>query len=62
MSGMHDCPGGCGLPVPYRKLACGKCWYRLPLDMRRDLTAARGRDLRLVGDALIWYRENGATA
>jgi hypothetical protein len=60
----HDCPGGCGLPVPQRQLACRSCWYRLPADLRRAITSNWKRDLdahRLnLVDAVQWYRENPA--
>lgn len=61
MSG-HRCPGGCSRYVPQRQVACRSCWYRLPLDLRRPITATYQRDpeahLDALLDALRWYREN----
>jgi hypothetical protein len=55
----HDCPGGCGQSVPHRLLACGRCWHLLPAEQRKAITQARGAErLRLVGEAVGWYREN----
>lgn len=61
----HDCPGGCGRPVPRGLLACPACWSLLPAEMRRRVLHARGRDLTLISEALTWYRanvRNGCTA
>jgi hypothetical protein len=55
----HECPGGCGREVPHNKLACPDCWWLLPIDMRKAITGARGRNrLQLVGEAVGWYREH----
>jgi hypothetical protein len=62
----HDCPGGCGRPVPYQRFACGPCWYRLPVALRRAITsgwAHRADDpavhRRAMTDATEWYRDQG---
>lgn len=53
----HDCPGGCGTKVAQSRLACRLCWYLLPADLRRRVSA-RGRSLTVVAEALRWYRDN----
>jgi len=63
MSGRtHDCPGGCGRQVFTHMFACRADWYRLPLDLRRPITATYGRDrdahLEAMGDAMTWYAEH----
>jgi hypothetical protein len=58
---MHDCPGGCGSQVPRHLFACKPCWWRLPADLRRPITATHGVDVRAhraaMADAMRWYRE-----
>ncbi len=58
----HDCPGGCGVQVSKRLLACGSCWWLLPTLMRDEIRRLSGGDriahLGAVGDALIWFRTN----
>ena len=55
----HACPGDCGQHVPQRLLACDSCWWLLPAPQRDEIRRATGMDrLRLIGDALIWFREN----
>jgi hypothetical protein len=56
----HDCPGGCGRAVPHRLLACGPCWYELPVSLRRAVIDTYRRDRRAHADAVVracaWYR------
>lgn len=56
----HECPGGCGRPVARQHLACRACWYRLPADLRRPISATYRRDfgahLAAMSDATDWYR------
>lgn len=54
---MHACPGGCGVMVKHRHVACPACWYLLPEPLRRAIThpGARSR-LAGVAEALTWYR------
>ena len=40
----HGCPGGCGRQVPYHHFSCRNCWYRLPPDLRRPISANYQRD------------------
>jgi hypothetical protein len=58
----HTCPGGCGREVPGHLYACKPCWYRLPQDLRRPISANYGRDpeahAQAMRDARRWYREN----
>lgn len=57
----HACPGGCGSAVPHHKLSCLNCWGLLPAQVRRAVTRAAPADrLRVVGEALRWFRENVA--
>lgn len=35
----HNCPGGCGRTVPVELFACRRCWYRMPLFLRRWITS-----------------------
>lgn len=61
----HDCPGGCGRQVTHDRLACRRCWYRLPSGLRgriwrawwggSDSRAAHGRAIR---EAEQWFRDN----
>jgi hypothetical protein len=69
----HDCPG-CGAPgVPYGRLSCTPCWFRLPVPIRGRITRAwrsltrwpHDSDLlaahrKAVADAGEWYRDNPA--
>lgn len=61
---VHDCPG-CGSPgVPNFKLACVRCWYRLPASIRTAVSEGwvlRGVDggeahRAALHDAFEWYR------
>lgn len=62
----HICPGGCGITsVPYARLACRACWYKLPIHLRDMINAtyelrgnAEGRRAHAlaVADARRWYR------
>jgi hypothetical protein len=58
----HDCPGSCGRQVPYHHFACRNCWYRLPMDLRRPISANWQRDAvahaEAMADALQWYGQN----
>jgi hypothetical protein len=59
----HDCPGGCGTPVARARLACRRCWYRLPEPMRDAVNTAyhsgdRLGHRRAVAAASTWYRDN----
>lgn len=64
MSSRHECPGGCGNPVPRAQLACRPCWFRLPDPLRNDIWRAwrlRPHDAGVahqwaVAAALNWYR------
>jgi len=64
-AGPHDCPGGCGRRVAHDRFACRACWYRLPVELRRPISAAFGRDYgahaQAMLDALDWYRANRPT-
>lgn len=60
----HDCPG-CDEPgVPFRMLACRRCWARLPGDLQtavyRGLRRGWHSDAHLaaLADAAAWYRAN----
>jgi hypothetical protein len=37
MAPPHDCPGECGRQVAYELLACRRCWYRLPSEIRASV-------------------------
>lgn len=58
----HACPGNCGAQVFTHQFACRTDWYRLPLEIRRDITSNYRRDraahLEAMGDAMQWYTEN----
>ena len=61
MNPPHDCPGGCGAPIPYHLLACRADWYRLPADLREPFGRHRIgtlAHLRAVSAAYAWYRAN----
>jgi hypothetical protein len=58
----HKCPGGCGLMVAYARLACPRCWGRLPQPLRAAVTsgwARKGTDplrhIRAVRAAMAWF-------
>lgn len=48
------------MQVPKQLLACPSCWYLLPAELRNQVTRKVGtiEHLGVVGDALVWYREN----
>lgn len=61
----HHCPGGCGGQVAFEMLACSRCWFRLPVALRRALNfcyprrqirPAAWEDARTA--CLAWYRQN----
>ena len=58
----HNCPGSCGLQVPYHPFSCRSCWYRLPMDLRRPISGNWQRDpvahAAAMLDAKQWYAEN----
>lgn len=60
----HACPGGCGAKVTYAQLACRTCWFRLPVTIRREVTAGwvdnKARHRAAVVVALAWYRDDNA--
>lgn len=68
----HPCPGGCGIPdVPHHRLACPRCWARLPLKLRQLINAtyalrhdqqARRDHWQALVDARRWYAENPPSA
>lgn len=64
VAGCHDCPGGCGRPVPRRHFACQGCWYRLPVELRRPISMTyrtdTGAHLAAMADAADWYRTQRA--
>jgi hypothetical protein len=62
----HDCPG-CGRPgINPNRLACPRCWYRLPVSLRGAVVASWRKAAgvgspahrRALADALAWYRAN----
>jgi len=64
----HPCPGQCGQTVAHDKLACRRCWFRLPTNIRQWVSAAwlhRARDPRSHRAALAaaskWYRDQTTT-
>lgn len=66
---VHECPGGCGVRVAYVRLACNRCWARLPKPLRDDVLLAYRwrkddpmRHLRAVSKALEWFRDQRPTA
>ena len=62
----HACAGGCRRQVPSYHFACPDCWWRLPSEMRDQLTATHGRDpaahVEAMLSAIAWYREELPTA
>jgi hypothetical protein len=64
----HECPGGCGAQVRRTVLSCAPCWRRLPLNMRTPIQQAYRRPgrggrmayLRLVSEAIQWFRQNSS--
>lgn len=58
-SPVHACPGDCGRDVKVDLFACRPCWYRLPLALRRSITAAWRRDAAAhsqhMATARAWY-------
>lgn len=58
----HPCPGGCGVPVPYRQFACPSCWYRLPYGLRQPITQNYRRDFASHAAAMRegrrWFQDN----
>ena len=58
----HSCPGCGRAGIPVNLLACRPCWFRLPIDLRRPVTATFRRDntahLDAVIAALDWYADN----
>lgn len=57
----HDCPGCHRTGVPYERLACPTCWYRLPAELARAVTSTWGRDPAAHADAVVaavaWYAQ-----
>lgn len=64
--GMHRCPGRCGRSTT--KIACPRCWRRLPRALQVEITAtasaltreAQEHRRRVVTDARDWWLENPA--
>jgi hypothetical protein len=61
----HRCPGGCGAPVARHLFACRGDWYRLPLDLRWEISATYhgpggsvARHYAAMRVAIAWYRDN----
>jgi len=54
----HDCPGGCGVKVAHRRLACPSCWYLLPEPLRQAVQRGAPNRLTAVSEALQWYRQH----
>lgn len=58
------CPGCEATDVPRYKVACPRCWYRLPAELRKEILASYRRDphsmghIRLVAEAYDWLREH----
>jgi hypothetical protein len=57
----HPCPG-CRQPgVPFERLACRKCWFVLPQEIRnriwRYYRSNAVQHHQAVRDALRWYAE-----
>lgn len=59
---LHACPGNCNTRVPPRHVACRPCWWRLPAEIRKDITATYRRDMaahrQALQAAIQWYRDN----
>lgn len=62
----HKCPG-CGREgIPYARVSCRDCWYRLPPELQRAITRAYAGGsgqgsiphLRALAEAINWYRAN----
>jgi hypothetical protein len=55
----HVCPGCRRAQVAWHLFACRPCWYRLPLEKRRAITDAYGRNpaahRAAMTDAINWY-------
>ena len=61
--GFHRCPCDCGGHVPNRLYSCKPSWFRLPRDLRQQITGNRiGSEEHALGmiDARRWFRENPA--
>lgn len=58
----HDCPGGCGRPVPQHHFACRPDWYRLPAELQLAIKANYRRDpaahMQAMADSIAWYADN----
>lgn len=56
------CPSCRAVEVPRHRFACRPCWFRLPADLRREITANYRRNpavhLQAIRDGLRWYRDN----
>lgn len=68
----HPCPGGCNITdVPHHRLACARCWQRLPAELRDLINRtyrlrhtgadARRNHVQALYDAHRWYRLHPAT-
>lgn len=61
MSYHHPCPGGCGRQVPNRLFACKDCWWRLPRELRLEISRTHRRDpighAEAMADASAWFAE-----
>lgn len=58
----HECPCGCGVPIPRARLSCPASWFRLPTEMRTAIQANYQRDFlmhaRAVSAAIQWLKDN----
>lgn len=62
MSETHDCPCGCGAPVPRHRFACRQGWYALPARLRSRISGSYLIDpdehAKAMAEALRWYADN----
>lgn len=65
----HRCPGGCRSMVEYDRVACYPCWWRLPIEYRKNINDTyKNRDNvpsawhQAHAEAAAWYKANPAGA
>lgn len=53
---MTACIGSCGSSAAEGRMACARCWNRLPLPIRTAIRTSTGPDRRLaIAGARAWF-------
>lgn len=54
MTGLGDCPSGCGQSVSLGKLMCGPCWAEVPRRLQREVLSTWAAHRKLMrGDRTL---------